>query len=863
MQTKSHPPMLLLVCITLFFYASALALANGTRLHSETLLISVEYFVPFAVWLIGTLVVQRTIQRKLPNRDPWVFPTTAALTGLGLLTIWRLSPDLGLKQSLWYLVGSGLFLLALNTPDLIKIIKNYKYVWLLLGLILIGLTFVVGVNPTGSGQRLWLKVVDIYIQPSEPLKLLLIIYLAAFFADQIRPNISWISSVFPTLVVMVFAGLLLVAQRDLGTASLFISLYILMLTVTTQRQRLLWIIPALATVAGTIGYFAFDVVKTRVDIWINPWLQASGNAWQLAQAQIAIATGGLTGTGPGLGSPRFVPVAVSDFIFTAIGEELGLLGTSAVMLLLLLLVMRGINIALSSKTTFGRYLAFGIAAYFALQSTFIIGGNLGLLPLTGVTLPFLSYGGSSLVTNMVAIVLLLRISTETSAQEQSEKVRSPYRWVTAIFAASFILTIAWNGYLAFPHQDELIARAENPRWAVYDRYSPRGEMFALSGEKLVEVRGEPGNYELWVNQPQLSNTLGYAHPAYGQVGLQSSQYPLLRGYAGIPMEELWQHELLYNQPPPGLDIKLNVNLALQRKADELLGDHKGAIVLVNAQTGEIYAIASHPSFDANTLSESWDSLMERTDAPLLNRATQGSYPLGSLANTVALGSLLQSQHALDFPSLQSRFALDPFCYRAMQDAQGPLNAFQYGCESVTESILNTTNPANLLADLHAFGLFTAPDLAIQTAQPSPALTVEQLDENPLMVREINVSPVQMAMVAATITNDGIRPSPALVNSYQTRAGIWQALNQSASKTEVLTQTQVAGIRAELLSNQQKIWYQIGHALINQTEPLTWYIGGTTPGSISTPLAIAVAIEENAPGLAITIGETLLNLLAAK
>jgi cell division protein FtsW (lipid II flippase) len=853
--------MLLIVCLTLFFYAAALAVASGTRLHSKTLLISAEYFVPFTVWLVGTLVVQRNIRRKLPNRDPWIFPATAGLTGLGMLTIWRLSPDLGLKQSAWFLVGCGLFLIALNTTDLIKILKTYKYVWLLLGLILIGLTFVVGVNPTGSGQRLWLKIVDFYIQPSEPLKLLLIVYLAAFFADQIRPNISWLGSVFPTLVVVGFAGLLLIAQRDLGTASLFVSLYILMLTVTTHRRRLLWLIPALAILAGTIGYFVFDVIRTRVDIWLNPWLDTSGNAWQLAQAQIAIASGGLTGTGPGLGSPQFVPVAVSDFIFTTIAEELGLLGTSAVMLLLLFLVIRGINIALSSKTTFGRYLAFGISGYFALQSIFIIGGNLGLLPLTGVTLPFLSYGGSSLVTNILAVLLLLRISTETSPQELSEKSRSPYRWVTGIFSVVFLLISAWNGYLAFPNREDLLSRAENPRWAVYDRYSPRGEIYALSGEKLVEVRGNPGSYELWVNEPQLSNTLGYAHPAYGQSGLERSQYSLLRGYAGVPFEERWQHELLFNQPPAGLDIKLNINMALQNKADELLGDHKGAIVLANAQTGEIYAIASHPSFDANTLDETWDSLMQRTDAPLVNRATQGSYPLGTLASTFAYGSLLQSNHAFELRSSQDLFRLDPYCYRAMQNAGASLNAFQFGCETVSEELLNLADPTLLQADLEAYGLFSAPDLAIETSQPSSTLSIDQLNQNPLLVMDINVNPVQMAMVAATITNDGARPAPALVNSYLTPEGNWQALGPGKTVAVVFTPSLSAEIQADLRSSTQTIWYQIGHAWINQEEPLTWYIGGTTPEWSATPLAIAIAIEEDAPDIALTIGNTLLNFLS--
>jgi len=851
--------MLLMVCISIFFYAAALALANGTRLHSEKLLINVEYFFPFFIWLFSVLLMQRSISRKLPNRDPWIFPAVAALSGLGMLTIWRLSPDLGLKQALWFLFGMLLFLFALNAKDLIIGLKKFKYVWLFAGLILIGLTFVIGVNPNGVGQRLWLKVFNFYIQPSEPLKLLLIIYLAGFFADQIRPNISWISSVFPTLVVIGLAGLLLLAQRDLGTASLFVMLYVLMLSVTTQKRKLLWIIPGLALLAGTIGYFAFDVVKSRVDIWLNPWLDTSGSSWQLAQAQIAIAAGGISGTGPGLGSPQFVPVAVSDFIFTSIAEELGLFGTAAVSLLLLLIVIRGINIALSSKTTFGRYLAFGISSWFGLQSIMIIGGNMGLLPLTGVTLPFLSYGGSSLITSLVAIVLLLKISTETASKELPKKVCSPYKLVAGIFSIFFIVIVAWNGYLAFPKQRELLARAENPRWAVYDRFSPRGEIYALSGEKLVEVEGEAGTYQLWLNYPELSNTLGFAHPAYGQSGLQASQYDLLRGYAGTSAEESWKNQLLYNQPLPGLDIKLNLNLSLQEKADELLGEHNGAIVLMNAQTGEIYAMASHPYFDANQISENWDSLMARTDAPLLNRATQGTYPLGTLANTLAMNSLLESNQSFDLSSPDGLSKSDPQCNAAMRASGTSLNPYQFGCESTSDEILQTVDPALLLADLEKLGIFEAPNLAIQTAQADQPLTEEELEADPLLVRNIHVSPLQMSLVAATITNNGMRPSPALVNAYKTPEGEWLLYGQNPSSQEVFNKSQAEAIQANLASEQNLIWYQLGHALINDSEPFTWYIGGTTADWIGTPLVIAIAIEENDPALAMNIGQTLLTL----
>ncbi len=850
--------MLLMVCVAIGLLAAALSLAEGIRTHAEKLIITWHYFIPYAIWLLCTLLIQRNIGRKLPNRDPWIFPATALLIGIGLLTIWRLSPDLGLRQSFWYLIGSGLFIYALSLPELIQTIRNYKYVWLLLGLILIILTFFIGVNPMGIGQKLWLKVFGIYIQPSEPLKLLLIIYLAAFFADQLRPNMTWINSVFPTLIVVVFAGLLLIAQRDLGTASIFICLYVLMLSVTTQKRRLLWIIPSLALIAGLIGYFAFDVVKTRVDIWLNPWLDASGSAWQLAQAQIAIASGGITGTGPGLGSPQFVPIAFSDFIFTAIGEELGLIGASAVLICLLFIILRGIHIALCSKSTFGRYLAFGISAFVALQSFFIVSGNLGLIPLTGVTLPFASYGGSSLVTNLIAIMLLLKMSTQTSTQELPDRVRSPYNWVASLISIIFILTIAWNGYLAFPHQQELIDKAENPRWAVYDRYSPRGEIYALSGEKLVETVGESGTYERRTNVPSLSNTLGYAHPLFGQAGIEQSQYSFLRGYAGIGWKDRWWHETLYNQPLPGLDLKLNINLAMQKKADNLLADRTGAVLIMNARTGEVYAIASHPYYDANLLQENWQSLLERSDAPLLNRATQASYPIGSLATTLAFESVWSNQNSVQLftPEVLTRY--DSACYETIKANQLALNGIQAGCMSTAFDYLNAADPKSLLQKLSDFGIFSAPDLVIQCSQPPLAPELDELNRNPELVAQLQVNPAQMALVAAAITNNGLMPPPALVNAYLNPDGKWVEINAARPDTEVMAQSVARRIRNELAPTNQAIWYQVGHATINETQPLTWLIGGTTSEWSGTPLAIVIALEENAPDLPQNLGEILLD-----
>ncbi len=358
------------------------------RTHVSGFQPELRYLLPLLGRAAGITALQFGAKKLLPRHDETLLPLVGALSGWGLLSIWRLSPALGAKQLLWFLGGVLLMIGGMSIKNLIAVLKQYKYVWLALGLLLVGLTFFIGVNPSGSGPRLWLNLFGVYFQPSEPLKLLLLVYLAAFFADQIRPNISILASILPTLMMVALVGVLLVSQRDLGTASLFAVMFVFMLALT-PKAALSWLFPLIIAAAGTAVITCFDIVRAMVDIWLNPWLQPSGASYQLVQAQIAIAVGGLIGTGPGLGGPQFIPVAVSDFTFSAIAEETGLLGTSALILLILLLVMRGVVISRHTKSTFGRYLAFGIAAFFALQSFLIIGGNMGLVPLTGITLPFI------------------------------------------------------------------------------------------------------------------------------------------------------------------------------------------------------------------------------------------------------------------------------------------------------------------------------------------------------------------------------------------------------------------------------------------------------------------------------------------
>lgn len=839
-----------------FFYTAALSISSAIRLHQPGFTVKLIFFLPFAVWLFWVVLIQRTLEKKLPNRDPLIFPLVALLSGWGLLSIWRLSANLGFLQMLWLSVGSLVLILALNSRNLTQTLKRYKYIWLALGLALLGLTFLVGVNPTESGPRLWLRILKIYLQPSEPLKLLVIIYLSAFFADQLKPNAKLIVSILPTVILTLIIGLLLVWQKDLGTAVLIAFLYILMITVTTHRRRFLWIFPLVLLIMGTVGYFTLPIVRTRLDVWLNPWLDTQNASYQLVQSRIAIAAGGLSGSGPGLGSPYLVPIAVSDFIYTVIAEEFGLIGGTSYLILLLLLIIRGISVAMRSKTSFGRYLAFGLSSYIALQTIIIISGNLGLIPITGITLPFTSYGGSSLVTNLIAVAILLRISTENSPEILPDKTRRPYLLIGSMVMVFFALLILRHAQLAILERQNLLARNENPRWAVWDQLSPRGKVVSQTGKILSSVNGVPGNYQLINQVPNLSHTLGYANGLYGQSGIQKSMYPYLRGLTRGDYDLIWWHDLLFNQPPPGLDIKLNISLNLQNKADALLGDKTGAIVVLNAQSGEIYALASHPGFDSNLLNEQWDALMESKEAPLLNRTTQGSYPLGTMSHFFYLVQDYLNPALEGLPEDSSRY-LDSECLLAMQGVVETLDQLRFGCLIDPRYEPENSYLRETLNLMKTFGLNSEPQIFLEVAAASQFPTdLTSLRSSDLSA--IKASPLQMGLVAASITNKGFFSDPRLVNSYLDDDGEWKTFENVISSFEAIPERIAIQIQERLSAEDANIWYQMGHSSTTDQPTLTWLIGGNTSSWTGSPLALAILIEDSAPQMAQNIARQLLN-----
>jgi len=627
---QAQSRLLLLAAVFLVLFSAALSLSPAVRAHSWDAPLRWEHWPGLAVWGIFTWLAHRLKVRHLPDSDPYLLPIAALLSGWGLLTIWRLTPTFGLRQTLWLAFSLLVFAIGTSRPTLLDFLRRYKYLWLTVGLTLTALTLALGANPAGTGPRLWLGCCGIYLQPSEPLKLLMALYLAAYFSQNTPHSLRTWPLLLPSLFVIALALLLLLIQRDLGTASLFVFLYAASLYHALGKKRILLFSLGLMLLFGFIGYALFDLIQIRVEGWLTPWNDPSGNSYQIVQSLLAIANGGLLGRGPGLGSPALVPLAHSDFIYPAILEENGLLGATALLLLFGLFATRGYLIAMRAETLFHRLLAAGLSAWLGAQALLIMGGTVRLVPLTGITLPFLSYGGSSLLTTFVATLLLLHISQNSENDPFPLHSATPYLLLPALLGIGFAATGLASGWWGILRSPDLLARTDNPRRAIAERFVARGSLFDRRNTPLTVTQGRSGSYTRELLYPALSPVIGYSHPIYGQAGLEAAYDDYLRGLAGYPSSQIWSSQILYGSPPPGLNLRLSLDLPLQAAADKLLKGYTGAAVLLQAKTGETLVMASAPTFDANRLDETGPSLQTDPGSPLLNRAAQAQYPIQTL-----------------------------------------------------------------------------------------------------------------------------------------------------------------------------------------------------------------------------------------
>ena len=376
--------------------------------------------VPFLGVILGLFGIAHVATRRFaPTADGTLLPIAGLLNGIGYVFIARLDKDLAGLQATWTAVGIGAYILTLVVVRRTREFDQYRYTFMLVGIGLLMLPLVPGVGRTINGARIWVSIGPANFQPGEFAKIALAIFFASYLVDKRAilsmttryglPNLD-LRHFGPIALAWAASLVVMIAERDLGSSLLFFALFIAMLWIATERLSYLAIGFVLFAIGAVFSSIAFSHVNARIDVWLDPWSDSRGAGYQVVESQYALAWGGITGTGPGLGNPGKIPAAENDFIFAAIGEELGLLGATAVLAAFLLFVGAGLRIALKAEHPFDKMLATGLTTIIGVQSFIIIGGVIRLVPLTGVTLPFVSYGGSSLIANYVLLALLMRIS---------------------------------------------------------------------------------------------------------------------------------------------------------------------------------------------------------------------------------------------------------------------------------------------------------------------------------------------------------------------------------------------------------------------------------------------------------------------
>jgi len=392
------------------------------------------------------LCAHMVVRKYAPYADPILLPSVATLNLLGLAMIHRLdaanasraiangtrvpTPDVYFQVT-WMFIGLALFMGVVVVVNDHRRLQRFTFTSGVLGIIMLFLPLLPGIGFEVNGAKLWINVAGFTFQPGELAKILLTIFFAGFLVTR-RHQLALVKSKFlgigfprikdagPLIIIWALALLVLIFERDLGTSLLIFGIFIVLLYVATGRRSWVIIGTLMLSIGAVLAYKAFGHVRIRFDVWMHPFADAQGTGFQIVQSLYGFANGGLFGTGWGQGYPQLVPFAKTDFITSALGEELGLVGLTAILVIYMIVVERGSRAAVATRDPFGNLLAVGLTAAFGLQTFIVVGGVTKLIPLTGLTTPFLSYGGSSLVANYILIALLIRISNAARSPEDSE-----------------------------------------------------------------------------------------------------------------------------------------------------------------------------------------------------------------------------------------------------------------------------------------------------------------------------------------------------------------------------------------------------------------------------------------------------------
>ena len=372
------------------------------------------------IGLIFIIYISNYILHKVSMGDNYIFLIVTMLISIGVIMIYRIDVGLGIKQLIWLSIGILVFFITYFILKHIKGWVNWINLYVIGSYFLFIITFIFGSRKKGAIN--WIKIGGFTFQPAEITKLILIFLLSSYYTNFNKFKEKKYSSYYLMGIVYSFIFLLFL-QKDLGTALIFYAIFLALQFIYEEDRKLILYNIGSFSIGGILAYIIFDHVKIRFQTWINPWEYIDRQGYQITQSLFAISEGGFFGTGLGLGFPHFIPEVHTDFIFSAICEEMGIFTGIGVIMLFMILVYRGFKIAISQENQFYKMLALGISVLFGVQAFIILGGVLKMIPLTGITIPFVSYGGSSILSSFIALGVLQVASEDLSFEEEEDEAR--------------------------------------------------------------------------------------------------------------------------------------------------------------------------------------------------------------------------------------------------------------------------------------------------------------------------------------------------------------------------------------------------------------------------------------------------------
>ena len=795
---------------------------TGAALSFQTLAVPLGLFAAFAAAHIGVRIFA-------PGADPAILPVVFTLSGIGITFVTRLQPDASLGQVIFLFLGVALMVGTLAVVKNLEVIKRYKYVLGIAGIVLLVLPMFIGTEIYGS--KLWIKIGGFQFQPGEFAKVLIVLFLAGYLAENrellsisnrtvLGIKFPRLRLLYPLFIVWGVCLLVVAFERDLGSALLFYTIFLIMLYVATGRVS--YVIIGLALLAiGAFGmYQIMSHVQVRVAIWLDPFSDAQNLGYQIVQSLFSLADGGLAGVGIGKGMADIIPVVASDMIFAAIGEEMGLLGGSAVLLLFMLFAVRGLTTAARAKSDLAAFSAAGLTAAISFQAFTIVGGVTKLIPLTGVTLPFMSQGGSSLLASFVIVALLLRAGDEATgrsteiANTSTDLATAGYRTTvrgshmrrpaldtpesgllgrvalanrltrtvflfTALFAVligniTYIQVIKASEYQDMPSNNHTINKA---------RYIKRGSIITADGLTLAEsIQQADGTYaRSYPNGNLAAHVVGYYSQQYGTMGIENTQNDTLTGSKDYSS---WQNALnsLAGISEPGNSVQLTIDSRIQRAAEQALAGRVGAIVALDPRSGAVLAWASAPTFDNTNIQAAIEAANASggADTSMYDRATLALYTPGSTFKVLTLASALENGLATldttyDSPGRMEIGGADVVSIGERGHGKISLaKAFALSSNTVFGQVADGLGAEKLVATARAFGYGQQLGLDFTTAasvMPNP----EEMTEWELAWAGAGqpvgqghtpgpqATVMQNALMAATIANNGIAMNPYVVS----------------------------------------------------------------------------------------------------